>query len=170
MSFQLSVFRRCQLRTGHCSLKTEDDNWQLRRRAWGEDGFFCLRAGEAPSCATMVGIGEELEGAAAGGALEVVFDFFAGPLGVEQVGERAGAFGDVHCAPIDCIQKTASEFEIVPWLVEADGLFELFALRAERHGMSLPPSTMRGSHAEGATVMVSKRHTRCRGEDRVGRC
>jgi len=87
-----------------------------------------------------------------------MLDFSGRPLRVEQIPQGAGAFGDVERSCIYRVQKTASEFEIVPGLVEADGLFELFALRTKRHCMSLPLRRMRGSHAEGARVMVSKRH------------
>lgn len=44
-----------------------------------------MRACDAPASVAVVGIGKELEGSAAGDALEVVFDDVCRPLWVEEV-------------------------------------------------------------------------------------
>jgi hypothetical protein len=81
----------------------------------------------------VVCVGEELVRAPARGALQVVFNQSAGPLRIEEVLQGASAFGDCKGALIHRIQETTSEFEILLWLVEAQAIFELFAVWAERH-------------------------------------
>lgn len=102
---------------------------------------------------SVVGVCEELKRAPAGTALEVMFDDFPGPHGIENVLERTSAFGDDQPAVIDRVEKPASEFEILSGLVKAKALHEPFALRAGHHWLSVPLSSVDGSYAEGAWVM-----------------
>lgn len=90
--------------------------------------LFGRRAGQPPAGVTVEGIGEELEGAAAGVTPEVVFDDVGGPLPVEEVLQRAGACREGHPATVNCSKQPAGEFEVLPWLVDAPALQEPFAL------------------------------------------
>jgi len=101
----------------------------------------------------MIGIGEKLKRAAAGAALEVMFDDFTGPRGIEDVLKRTGAFGDDQPAVVYGVEEPAREFEVFSGLVKAEALHEPFALRAGHHWLSVPLSSVEGSYAEGAWVM-----------------
>ena len=114
-----------------------------------------MGAGYAPAGVAEVGVGEELEGSAAGAALEVMLDLVRGPIGAEEVLERAGALDDAEFSVIDGIEKAAGKFEIFARFLEAEALHEPIALRACRHCLSVPPSVMIAGHADGASVMLT---------------
>jgi hypothetical protein len=105
-----------------------------------------------------VGVGEELEGSAAGAAFEIMLNLTGGPLIAEEILQRTGALGDAQFAFVDGNQEAASEFEIFTRLFEAEAFHEPVALRACRHWTSVPSSRSGGSHADGASVMLTLRH------------
>ncbi len=105
-----------------------------------------------------VGVGEELEGSTAGAAFEIMLHLACGPLIAEEVLQRTGGLGDAQFAFIDGIEEAASEFEIFTRLFEAEAVHEPVALRACRHWISVPSSRSWGSHADGASVMLTLRH------------
>jgi hypothetical protein len=81
-----------------------------------------------------------------------------GPLIAEEILQRTGALGDAQFAFVDGNQEAASEFEIFTRLFEAEAFHEPVALRACRHWTSVPSSRSGGSHADGASVMLTLRH------------
>ena len=123
-----------------------------------EGGVFGLGAGNAPSGMAEVGIGEELEGSAAGAAFEIMLNLAGGPLFAEEVLQGTGALGEAQFAIVHGVEKAAREFEIFTRLFEAEALHEPVALRACRHWTSVPSSRRLGSDADGASVMLTLRH------------
>jgi len=83
-----------------------------------------------------------------------VFDDVVRPVGLEEIFEGAGALREAERAIVDGVEKPAGEFEVFTRLVDAEALHEPDALLACRHPMSVPPSAMVGSHADGASVML----------------
>jgi len=102
----------------------------------------------------VVSVGEELKCAPTGTALEVMFHNVTGPRGIEYVLERASAFSDDESTVLDSIKQPESEFEILARPVEAEAIHEPVALRTCRHCLSVPPSRLSRSDAEGVWVMV----------------
>ena len=131
-----------RLLTLNCELRTTCAGSQSR--------LLRLRTGDAPACVAEIGVSEELEGAAAGAALEVVLNHIGGPLRLEEILKRAGALGDDQFAVIYGVEKPVGEFEILARLVEAEALHKPVALRARSHCMSVTLWPTGGSHAEGA--------------------
>ena len=114
-----------------------------------------MGAGYAPAGVAEVGVGEELEGSAASAALEVMLNLVGGPIGAEEILQRAGALDDAQFSVIDSIEKPTGEFEIFARLLEAEAFHKPIALRACRHCLSVPPSPMVVGHANGASVMLT---------------
>ena len=110
---------------------------ELRTGCCSEGRVFGLRAGQSPAGVAVVGIGKELEAAAANGALEVVFDDIGGPLRIEQVRQRTGALFHNEDALVDKEDQPAGEFEVVARLFETHTLHKAVALWAGRHWNSL---------------------------------
>jgi hypothetical protein len=78
----------------------------------------------------VVGGGEELERAAAGSALEIVFHDLGRPVGIEEVAQRASAFIEREDPFIHKPQKAPGEFKVLARFFEYLALQELVALRA----------------------------------------
>ena len=91
----------------------------------------------------MIGICKELEATAANGALEVVFEDISGPLRIEEVPQRTGAFGHYKNALTGEEEKSAGELQILTRLLETQTLHEAVALWAGRHWNSLTPGRWR---------------------------
>lgn len=131
--------------------------------AGGQGRILRLRTGDSPPCVAEISVCEQLEGAPAGGALEVVFNHVSGPLRSEEILKRTGALGHDQFTVVYSVEKPVSEFKILARLVEAEALHEPVALSARSHCMSVPLWPTDDSHAEGAWVMLPKRHSSCPG-------
>ena len=99
-----------------------------------------MGTGKAPAGVAAVGIGKELKTSAAGIALKIVFHRVGGPLRVEEVAQRTGAFHERKHAFLDEMEKAVGEFQIFARLLEALAFEELIASWTRRHGISVTPS------------------------------
>lgn len=89
------------------------------------------------------GIGKELKASAAGIALKIVFHCVGGPLRIEEVAQRTGAFHQGKHALVDEMEKAVGEFQVFARLLEALAFEEFIASGTRRHGISVtPPRSM----------------------------
>jgi hypothetical protein len=106
-----------------------------------------------------VGIGEELKASAAGIALKIMLHRLGGPLRVEEVVYRTGAFQQRKYAFVDDSEKAAGEFQIFTRFLEALALEKLIAYGTRGHWTSVTPPRSNGIRIEGAGVTVPERYS-----------